>query len=101
MKSLLLALPLTLLASAALADTLEILYPRTACTTIVGTDLSAPGGDSARYLFEMLCKDEAGQHRVFVTSWATTTAFFGFSRAGVPTTLLLTPANVPTLQVVD
>lgn len=97
MKNLLLALPLITLGSVAAAEE-TITYPKDACFEIVGTDYSTPGGDSSRYVFEMLCKDREGNHKVFVTSWATTGAFLGFGRASTNVTISLVPGNVTGLR---
>lgn len=96
MKNILLSIPLIMLAGTAMADT-TIVYPQDKCVEIVGTDYSAPGGDSSTYIFELLCKDAEGTHRVFVTTWKTTGAFFGLGRAAASTVITLEPGDVTNL----
>lgn len=83
----------------ALADTVTIEYPKAACVNIHGSDISAPGGDSMYYLFELHCEDASGNHKVFIANWASAAAFLGFSRAGIPDQLVLVPKDVTGLVV--
>ena len=87
------------MATPALAETITIEYPAEPCKWIHGSDLSAPAGDSMYYLFELHCEDMNNVHRVFITNWASTASFLGFSRAGIPDKINLVPSNVPGLVV--
>ena len=93
MRAFLLALPVALMGTAALAE-MTIAYPREACATIKGTDFSAPGGDSSLYLFEMLCEDAQGRHTVFMTNWRSGSSMLGFARGGIPDAITLVADDV-------
>ena len=100
MKLSVITLAVTILATPALANTMTVLYPEEPCSEILAADFSSPGSDSARYTLELLCRDDAGKVRMFMTNWMTGAAFLGFSRASVPDQIDFVPsARVKTLQI--
>lgn len=97
MRAFLLALPVALMGTAAIAD-MTIAYPSDACFIIKGTNFSAPAGDSSLYIFEMLCEDREGRHTVFLTNWRTSSSVMGWSRAGIPDSITLVRDDVVGLE---
>lgn len=93
MKSITIASIVALFATPAIAETMTVVYPAKLCTEIVGSDFSSPGGDSSRYTFELMCKDETGAYRIFMTNWMTGSSFLGFSRAATPDVIRLVPSE--------
>jgi hypothetical protein len=74
-------------------------YPRAACTEIVSSDFSAPGGESSVNIYEILCKDSSGKYTTFTTTWQTAGSFFGLGRYTSPERIDLVPYDGNVLSI--
>jgi hypothetical protein len=87
--------------TAGAADAFTVKYPQKECAEIVSSDFSAPGSDSAYYLYEIMCKDSSGKYTTFVNMWASGSSFFGFGRASSLDRIDLVPYDGNILEIVE
>lgn len=75
-----------------------VYYPKEYCAEIVSSEYSTGGGDSSFNMFEILCKDAAGNYRAFVTSWVTASGWLGLGRVVYDEVIELKPHDGKTLK---
>lgn len=72
---------MTLFVGTASAESKTLKYPQESCAEILSSGYSLPSADSSRTVFQILCKDSAGNYSTFIASWASASGFLGFGRA--------------------
>lgn len=87
--------------AAGTANAFTVKYPEKDCAEIVSSDFSAPGTDSAYYLYEIMCKDTNGKYTTFINMWVSGSSFFGFGRATSPERIDLVPYDGNVLEIVE
>jgi hypothetical protein len=88
----------TMIVSHASATT--VLYPEKYCAEILSSNYNRSGGGVASFnVFEILCKDETGNYRAFVTSWKTKApGWSSYERIFYDEVIELNPYNGEVLQ---